>query len=79
MHEGRCSYGCYFSCMVYAVPGRPFPSGNPRWNFPAFVKLKGHLISLNGNLAAHRGAGCSEVVDVYVDLLIFQKFVYSNS
>ena len=46
---------------------------------PAFVKLKGHLISLNGNLAAHRGAGCSEVIDVYVDLLIFQKFVYSNS
>lgn len=53
--------------------------GNPSLEIPAFVKLKGHLISLNGNLAAHRGAGCSEVVDVYVDLLIFQKFVYSNS
>ena len=42
-----------FPCMVYAVPGRPFPSF-PSLEIPAFVKLKGHLISLNGNLAAHR-------------------------
>ena len=53
----------------------PFPSF-PSF-FPAFVKLKGHLISLNGNLSPSL-AQSSEVVDVYLDLLMFQKFVYSN-
>lgn len=79
MHEGRSSYGCYFSLHGLVSSWKAVSLGKPSLEIPAFVKLKGHLISLNGNLAAHSGAGCSEVVDVYVDLLIFQKFVYSNS